>query len=77
MNPQIIAKYRMVDWIFAIYNGIDLISIYKLTPQMLESYYAKWEMKWHKTGGKDINNPKIPLRYVEAVGERLFAAQDR
>lgn len=31
MNPTIIAKYRRVDWIFAVYQGIELQAIYKLT----------------------------------------------
>lgn len=72
MNPTIIAKYRLVDWIFAIYEGIELISIYKLKPAHLEFYYNKWEEKWHADGGKDINNPKIPMKYVEEVGELIY-----
>ena len=72
MNPVIIAKYRKVDWIFAIYEGIKLIDIFQLTPDNLEPYYEKWETKWHKDGNKDINNPKIPLAYVRTVGKRLY-----
>ncbi|MBC6427205.1 MAG: helix-turn-helix domain-containing protein [Ekhidna sp.] len=72
MNPAIIEKYRKVDWIFAVYRGIELLEIYKLTPTDLESYYIKWENKWHNDRGKDINNPKIPLRYVREVGKLLF-----
>ena len=30
--------------------------------------YVKWEEKWHRDGGKDINNPKIPLKYVMEEG---------
>jgi len=41
MNPVIIAKYRKVDWIFAIYEGIALIEIFQLTPNDLEPYYEK------------------------------------
>ncbi|NSM56136.1 helix-turn-helix domain-containing protein [Wolbachia endosymbiont of Atemnus politus] len=72
MNPTIIAKYRKVDWIFAIYEGIELKEIYKLTPQDLEPYYVAWEKKWHDIGGKDINNPKIPLKYVRDKGKLLY-----
>jgi transcriptional regulator with XRE-family HTH domain len=72
MNPVIIDKYRKVDWIFAVYRGIEILEIYKLTPQKLESYYSKWEKKWHNDGGKDINNPKIPLKFVRSNGELLF-----
>jgi hypothetical protein len=72
MNPTIISKYREVDWIFAVYNGISLQSIYKLTPEKLEIFYSHWEEKWHKDGGKDINNPKIPLKYVQENGELVY-----
>lgn len=68
MNPIIIEKYRKVDWIFAVYNGIELLSIYHLTPVLLEPFYTKWREQWYERGGKDINNPKIPLRYVEQYG---------
>ena len=62
MNPTIIAKYRQVDWIFAVYQDIELISIYLMTPGDMELYYSKWEKKWHDEGGRDINNPKISAR---------------
>ncbi|MGH2458376.1 MAG: restriction endonuclease [Chloroflexota bacterium] len=72
MNPAIIAKYRMVDWIFATYGGIELKNFYRLKPPAMEPYYQKWEAKWHADGGKDINNPKVPLTYVERHGELLY-----
>jgi len=68
----IIEKYRKVDWIFAVYEGIEIREIYILKPADIEPYYDKWEGKWHSDGGKDINNPKIPLNYVRKVGKRLF-----
>ena len=68
INPGIIEKYRQVDWIFAVYRGINLVSIYQLTPADLEFYYEKWERKWNDSGGKDINNPKISLTYVREHG---------
>ena len=72
MNPTIIAKYRQVAWVFAVYQGIELLEIYRLTPDDLSPYYDKWETKWHDDGGKDINNPKIPLTFVREHGTRLF-----
>lgn len=72
MNPVIIAKYRQVDWIFAVYQGIELQQIFLLTPAQMETFYAKWEKKWHDDGGKDINNPKIPLSYVQNNGRLIF-----
>ena len=74
INPGIIAKYREVDWIFAVYEGIRLLAVYRVTPEALEPYYMKWEAKWHTDSGKDINNPKIPLKYVEEHGELVYRA---
>lgn len=67
LNPIIIAKYRLVDWIFAIYSNIELISIYLLKPEDLEPLFSKWEEKWNETE-KDINNPKIPLDFIVKHG---------
>jgi hypothetical protein len=72
MNPTIIAKYRLVPWIFATYEGIELRNIYRLEPSDMEHWYSNWEKKWHDDGGKDINNPKVPLSYVQEYGKLIF-----
>lgn len=66
LNPTIVAKYRKVDWVFAVYCGIELQAVYFVPPEKLEPYFKAWEEKW-KTSG-DINNPKIPLKFVVANG---------
>lgn len=73
MNPVIIAKYRKVPWIFAIYRDIEIQSIYFMTPKKLEPFYEKWEQKWKQDGDKDINNPKIPVTYVMKHGKLIYA----
>lgn len=72
MNPVIIAKYRKVSWFFAVFKSIDLQVIYKMTPEAMEPFYQKWENKWRDDGNKDINNPKIPLKYVMENGEVVW-----
>lgn len=72
LNPTIIAKYRQVDWFFAAFESIELKVIYKMTPAHMEPFYTKWEEKWHMDGGKDINNPKIPLAYIMQHGEVVW-----
>ncbi len=74
MNPTIIAKYRKVDWVFAVYKSIELQEIFLLTAKQMEPYFTTWEKKWHKDGGKDINNPKIPLTFVQRVGRLVYSA---
>jgi hypothetical protein len=75
MNPPIISKYRKVDWIFGAYQDIRLVAIYRMTPADMEFYYTKWEYKWHADGGKDINNPKIPLTYVMEKGALIWGEE--
>ena len=72
MNPTIIAKYRRVNWIFAVYEGIEIKAIFLMTRADIEPYYRRWEKKWHADGGKDINNPKIPLKFVEQHGKLMY-----
>lgn len=43
-----------------------------MKPSAMEYYYSKWEKKWHDDGGKDINNPKVPLKYVMEHGEVVW-----
>lgn len=74
MNPVIIAKYRKVPWIFAIYRHITLESVYRMEADGMEHWYAKWEQKWHGDGGKEINNPKIPVTYISQHGRLLWGA---
>ena len=69
-NPIIIEKYRKVDWIFAIYSGIELEEVYVLTPKQLEPYYQKWEDDYRKKG--DLNNPKINVSFVQEHGILLY-----
>jgi hypothetical protein len=72
MNPVILAKYRQVDWLLAIYEGIELQEIYRMKPAMLDPYFSSWEKKWHDSGGRDINNPKIPVKFVVERGELVY-----
>ncbi len=75
LNPVILQKYRAVEaWYFAVYAGIELQVIYRMPPNLLEPYFEKWELKWQKTG--DINNPKIPLKFVVTHGTVVYQAPE-
>lgn len=74
MNPHIIEKNKQVDWIFAVCEGIELKEIYLLTPKQLDTYFKKWAKKWKDDGDKDINNPKIPLKFVRETGKCIHSA---
>jgi hypothetical protein len=43
-----------------------------MEPSKLEAdYFRRWEEKWRESE-RDINNPKIPIKYVKAAGELVF-----
>ena len=73
LNPKILKKYRAVKaWYFSIYDNIELGEIYRMTPaQLEEKYFKKWEAKWNKDG-KDINNPKVAVKFVRENGELVY-----
>jgi transcriptional regulator with XRE-family HTH domain len=77
LNPGLIAKYRQVDWVFGVYKGIEVERVYHLQPRQLDYYFSRWEQKWHDGGGKDINNPKIPLGYVIEHGSLIYPVAGR
>jgi transcriptional regulator with XRE-family HTH domain len=72
LNPTIIKKYRAVTaWFFSVYEHIELSKIYRLAPARLEPFFKTWDAKWKKDR-KDINNPKIPLSFVEQHGQLVY-----
>jgi hypothetical protein len=75
LNPTILAKYRAVDWYFAVYKGIEIQEIYRMGPADLEPYFRLWDTKWHASGGKDINNPKVPIKFIRRIGRLVYRAE--
>ena len=73
LNPTIVAKYRQVDWVFAVYRSIELEAVYYMPVERLEPYFEGWITKWN-INSKDINNPKIPLKFVVQHGIKIFPA---
>jgi len=71
LNPAIVAKYRKVGWLFALYRGIELAAIYSLEPYELQPLFDQWEERWNRTG-RDLNNPKIPVKFVLERGALIY-----
>ncbi|HEV2747679.1 MAG TPA: hypothetical protein VGW34_10320 [Allosphingosinicella sp.] len=71
LNPIIIAKYRKMGWLFAMYRGIELTAIYSMEAYHLEPFFRKWEEQWHRQA-RDLNNPKIPAKFVLQHGTLIY-----
>jgi type II restriction enzyme len=69
------SNFRAVGWIFAFYRGIELSAVYKMEPDALEPHFGKWEAKLADDGKADINNPKIPAKFVCDHGTLVFGVR--
>ena len=76
-NLERIAVFRQERWLFSTYRGISLQEVYAVSPLDLEEFFSKWEndvvLKINANiENAHLNNPKIPLSYVQRVGIRVF-----
>jgi transcriptional regulator with XRE-family HTH domain len=72
LNKEILDKYRKVKaWYFAIYEDIELREIWKVPSSQLEELFQHWETVIDQAG-KELNNPKIPLWFVQTGGECVY-----
>ncbi|SCM69434.1 hypothetical protein [Donghicola eburneus] len=72
LNISILNKYRNVDWIFALYDNIHIISIHLMKPEGLERYFSHWENRLLNEDRDYLNNPKISRRFVLANSTLLY-----
>ncbi len=70
LNAAIIEKYRTVPWSVALYDGIHLKKIYIIGNEQLQPIFAEWEEKLKQKSS--LNNPKIPLKYIEEHGILIY-----
>jgi len=71
LNKIIINKYRSVKaWFVAVYEGIELIEIYRVEPEILEPLFQEWEKRIEVEGA--LNNPKIPMNKYVKKGELVY-----
>lgn len=76
-NLERIAVFRKERWLFSAYRGISLQEVYAVNPLNLDGYFSKWEASVReKIAGNNenahLNNPKIPLKFVQQVGIKVF-----
>jgi hypothetical protein len=80
-----IARYRKTFlWIVAVFDQAHPEAIYEVTPDQLEPFFAKWEAELDRqeslraagSAVAHINNPKIPLKFIEQVGIQVWPPAD-
>jgi len=71
LNKDIIEKYRKVKaWYIAMYEGIELVEIYRVDPSILEPLFNEWEKRVETDG--PLNNPKISINKYVRKGELVY-----
>lgn len=80
MTLDIVKGYREVAWVFAVYEGIELVEIIRVSIEDMEPYFSDWEAKIKRkledTPSAHLNNPKINLSFVRRVGKVLYSASE-
>jgi hypothetical protein len=78
-QPNIERYRRTFLWIVAVFDQSHPEAIYEIPSARLERYFAKWDAQivtQLQGGGPDnINNPKIPLSFIERVGTQVWPPQ--
>lgn len=79
LTPANIARYRSAFlWIVGVFRQCMPEVIYEISPAALEPYLSKWEERLAELdhNGRPvrdhINNPKIPMWFVERYGIRIW-----
>ena len=80
-----IQRYRRSGlWVIAVFDQAKPEAIYQIAPDKLEPYFAAWEQQLTRqeqlraagSAPPHLNNPKIPLWFVEQHGLRVWPLQD-
>ena len=83
LTVENLQRYRNVHlWIIAVFDQAQPEAIYEITPDRLERYFTAWEAKLadqqavrvHGGAPVHLNNPKIPLKFIEQHGTRVWPA---
>lgn len=75
VHQDTINRYRKTQWIISLYQNIELQRIYKVSPDKLEPYFKKWEEQL--VDRTHLNNPSIPVKYIETHGEIIYNKPSR
>lgn len=72
-----IEAFRKERWLFSVYSNLTLCEAYAVSPNDLEPYFSAWESRLENLSengdsNPHINNPKIPIRYIQEHGVLVF-----
>ena len=75
VTATVLAAFRAMDFFaFAVFDGIQLLALYRVPSEALAPVFADLDAKLEaKTQlGRNLNNPKIPWRRVKPFAETLL-----
>lgn len=70
---ELLDRFNSVPWLFSIYRGTKLDSIYITSPGDLSDWIDKQKNLLTSKGvGAHLNNPKIPIKFVKTHGKLFY-----
>lgn len=74
LTSDILKKYEDAEWIFAVYDGIEISSVYRANKRELQYFFDLWH-RMYEHMNQAINNPKIPLWYIIDNCELIYGSK--
>lgn len=67
LGKHTLARYREQtnEWLIGVFHGHTPLEVWQVDSASLEPFYQKWEAKLDKG---ELNNPKIPMKFIRTVG---------
>ena len=75
VTATVLAAFRAMDFFcFAVFDGIQLLALYRVRAAALEPVFADLQAKLdvRTAAGKNLNNPKIPWKRARPYAETLL-----
>ncbi len=70
LHAKTVERFNRRRWVFAVFDGIEMVEAYLMLGPQLSTYFDKWSLMIADQG--EVNNPKIPLAFVRENGTLLF-----
>jgi hypothetical protein len=74
LTEKVIDRYRQsTGWVIGVFEGHHLKEVWQVASGAFEPQYRKWVELLRAKPGTDLNNPKIPFKFVKRVGQLVYS----
>lgn len=69
-----IERFRRTNsWLIGVFAGCRPLEFWQVPTGRLETFFSEWEQKLAQAPNQEINNPKIPLKFIRETGHLVWS----